>query len=196
MLKRCLLEVGVLVFVTTALALSAQAAVFTQACLKGSYSYMLNKWTVDVSRNQYAEVGVMTFDGAGNMSGAATAVGGGVSESTVLSGTYTVNPNGTGTIEVTSSISKPPTFDLGIVLNSAAAGLAHGFQFMETDNSNNVVISGTALLQAPTAVRYNLTSLQGSFSFLSNSWSADPEFDEQGGVGTITFDGEGTSRVR
>ena len=191
MLRRCFLEVGVLVFATTGLALSAQGASFSEASLRGSYSFTLNKWTVDVGKNQYAEVGVLKFDGAGNMTGSATAVGGGVSKDDVWSGTYTVNTDGTGAIEVTSSISKPPTFDLGFVLNSLAGGVAHGFQFMQTDNGNNVVISGTALLQSPTKVTYSLASLQGSFSFLYNSWSADPDFDEQGGIGTITFDGKG-----
>jgi hypothetical protein len=189
--RRRFLQVGVLIFVTSALALSAQAASFSETNLKGSYSYTLNKWTVDVGRNQYAEVGVMTFDGAGNMTGAAKAVGGGVLESAALTGTYTVSSDGTGVIEVTSTISKPPTTQLGFVLNSAAAGVAHGFQFMQTDNGNNVVISGTALLQSVIAVPHSLASLNGNFTFQYNSWSADPDFDEQGGIGILTFDGNG-----
>ena len=191
MLRRCFLEVGVLVFATAALALSAQAASFSEPSLKGNYSFMLNKWTTDVGKNQYAEVGVLTFDGVGNMTGTATAVGGGVAKNDVWSGTYTVNYNGTGAIDATSSIAKPPTLDLGFVLNSLTGGVAQGFQFIQTNNGNNVVISGTALLQSTVPSNYSLSSLQGSFSILFNTWSADPDFDEQGGVGTITFDGEG-----
>ena len=189
--KRRFLQVGVLVFVTSALAQSARAARFSEASLKGRYSYMLNKWTVDVGINQVANVGVMTFDGAGNMTGSATKVGGGVAESGALSGTYTVNSNGTGMIEVTSTLFNPPTIQLGFVLNSAAAGVAHGFQFMQTENHNNVVISGTALLQSTIPWTYNVASVRGSFSFLFNSWSADPGFDERGGIGILTFDGKG-----
>jgi hypothetical protein len=191
MLRQRFLQVGVLVSVTSALALSAQAATFSEANLKGRYSYMLNKWTVDVGMNQVANVGVMTFDGAGNMTGSATKVGGGVSEGGALSGTYTVNSDGTGMIEVTSTLFNPPTIQYGFVLNSLAGGVAHGFQFMQTDNGNNVVISGTALLQSPIAVHYSLASLKGSFALQFNAWSTDPDFDEQGGIGTITFDGEG-----
>jgi hypothetical protein len=33
--------------------------------------------------------------------------------------------------------------------------------------------------------------LKGSFAVEFSGWSADPDFDEQGGVGTITFDGKG-----
>jgi len=190
-LRRYSLQVGALIFVTTALALSAQAASFSEANLKGSYSYMLHKWTVAVGKNQYAEVGVMTFDGAGNMTGSATAVGGGVPKSGTLSGTYTVNPIGSGTIKITSILSNPPTYYLGFVLNSISSGLAHSFQFAQIGNHNNVVISGSAQIQSATAMQYSAASLQGSFTFLYNSWSADPKFDEIGGIGILTFDGAG-----
>ena len=189
--RRRFQQVGVLIFVTTALALSAQAASFSEANLKGNYSFTINKWTVDVGRNQSAVVGVMTFDGEGNMTGSFTQVGGGVAKSAAWSGTYTVNPDGTGSIEATSTIFKPPTVQLGFVLNSAAVGVAHGFQFMQTDNHNNVVISGSALLQSVIAVPHTLASLRGNFTIQYNSWSADPDFDEQGGIGILTFDGNG-----
>jgi hypothetical protein len=191
MFRRRILQVGALVFVIAAPVLSAQAARFSEASLKGSYSFMINKWTVDVSLNQFAMVGVLTFDGAGNVTGSGTRVSGGVSESGALGGTYTVNSNGTGVMELTTAIWTPAARRFTFVLNSTAAGVAHGFQFVQTNNGNNVVFSGSASLQSPTGVTYSLASLQGSFALQFNAWSADPGFDEQGGIGTFTFDGKG-----
>ena len=72
MFSRRFLHIGVLSFVTTALAISAQAAKFSEASLKGSYSLLENKWTTDPGTHQYAMLGVLTFDGAGNVTGSAT----------------------------------------------------------------------------------------------------------------------------
>ena len=190
MFRRCFLQVGALVFVVAALALSAQAENFSEASLKGSYSFMINKWTADVGRNQYAMVGVMKFDGAGNVTGSGTQVGGGVSESGALSGTYTVNSDGTGVMELTNALWKPPTNQFTFVLNSATT-VAHGFQFVQTDNGNNVVISGSALLLSANPETYSVASVNGTFAFQSNKWTADVNTDEQGGIGVLTFDGKG-----
>jgi hypothetical protein len=38
-------QVGVLIIMTIALALSAQAATYSKASLKGSYSFLTNLWT-------------------------------------------------------------------------------------------------------------------------------------------------------
>jgi len=189
MFRRRFLQVGALVFVIAALALSAQAANFSEANLRGSYSFLGNKWTVDPSIPDAAGVGVMTFDGAGNVTGSFTVAGNGFSLSGALAGTYTVNSDGTGAIDITASPVGP--FQLAVVLNSTSLGLAHGFQFVGTDNPANAVFGGTALLQSQTAVHYSLASVKGSFAIQFNAWSADPDFREQGGVGTITFDGKG-----
>ena len=65
--SRRFMQVGVLIFVTIALTLSAQAATFSKASLKGSYSFLINLWTANASTNQVAMVGVLAFDGAGNV---------------------------------------------------------------------------------------------------------------------------------
>ena len=64
--SRRFLRAGVLIFMMIALALSAQAATFSKASLKGSYGFLINRWTANGNTNQFAVVGVMTFDGAGN----------------------------------------------------------------------------------------------------------------------------------
>ena len=190
MFRRCSLQIGLLLFAITVLALSAQAATFSEANLKGGYGFLGNKWTVDPSLPESAAVGVMIFNGEGTVTGSATVTGDGESLSGALGGTYTVNSDGTGAIDITTSPVGP--FQLAIVLNSTSAGLAHGFQFVQTSNSENFVLSGTALLQSQTAMHYSLASLNGSFALQFSGWSADPDFDEQGGIGTITFDGKGS----
>src|SRR5208337_4234319 len=131
---------------TIALALSAQAASFSNASLKGSYSFLTNLWTADTNTNEFAMVGVMTFDGAGNVTGSYTSSDGGVVQTGALGGTYTVNSNGTGVIDLTTG----STAQFAITLNSTAAKVAHGVQLLQTNDSNNEVVSGTAMLQSTT----------------------------------------------
>jgi len=192
MFRRRFLQLGALVFVIAALALSAQGASFSEANLKGNYGFLVNEWTLDPSSPEIAAVGVLTFDGAGNVTGSATVVSRGVSKTGARDGTYTVNSDGTGVIDITPNAEFGPA-QLAIVLNSIA-GVAQGFQFVQTSNPENFVLSGTALLQSPIAVHYSLASLNGSFALQFSGWSADPDFDEQGGVGTVTFDGKGSLR--
>ncbi|MFY9561258.1 MAG: hypothetical protein WAQ52_13570 [Terriglobales bacterium] len=183
------LQVGGLMFVITALALSAQAS-FSNASLKGGYSFLTNRWTADVNTNEDAVVGVMTFDGAGNVTASFTAISGGVVQTGTASGTYTVNANGTGAINFTTG-TNPPVF--AITLSSTAAGLAHGVQLLRTDTTGrNLVESGTALLQSTTARTYSLASVKGKLILQLNDWTADATRSEDGIVGVGIFDGKGT----
>jgi len=188
--KRCCLQIGLLVFASTALAIDVQAAGFSQANVKGSYSFLVNKWIADVSLQQFAEVGVLTFDGAGHVTGSATAVGDGASQTGALGGTYTVNSNGTGVVNLTT-IFLGGTDRVAFVLNSTAGGVAHGVQFMTANDSNNEVVSGTAVLQSTAPAAYSAATLSGRFTFQVNAWSADMNFDEQGCIGLLTSDGKG-----
>jgi len=181
------LQVGVLVFMVIALALSAQAS-FSNASLKGGYSFLTNRWTADVNTNEDATVGVVTFDGAGNVTASYTSISGGVVQTGTASGTYTVNPNGTGAIKFVTG-SNPPQF--AMTITSSAAGLAHGVQLLRTDNTSNVVESGTALLQSATAATYTLASVKGKLSFELNKWTADVNSSQEGIVGILTSDGAG-----
>ncbi len=87
---------------TIALALSAQAATFSKASLKGSYSFLTNLWTADASTDEVAMVGVLTFNGAGKVTGSYTSISLEVFKTGALGGTYTVSANGTGKITFTS----------------------------------------------------------------------------------------------
>jgi hypothetical protein len=171
-----------------ALALSAQAS-FNNASLKGGYSFLIDRWTADVNRNQEGVVGVMTFDGVGNVTASITSISGGVVQTGTASGTYTVNSNGTGAINFTTGGSNPPHF--AITLTSSTGGLAHGLQLLQTNDNHNLVESGTAFLQSATAATYTLASVKGNLSFQLNKWTADVNEMQQGIVGIFIFDGKG-----
>ena len=179
------LQVGVVIFMTIALALPAQAATFSNASLKGSYSFLVNKWTANVNSYQGAQVGVVTFDGAGNVTESYTAINGGVVQTVTDSGTYTVKSNGTATINWKDG------HQTAITLNSTAAGLSHGVQVLSIDDNANEVISGTAWLQSTIAQTYGAASLKGNFAWQTSLWTADPNQSQMGAVGIFSFDGKG-----
>jgi len=185
--SRRFLQVLVLIFMTLALALSALGAGFSNASLKGSYSFLTNLRTANVTPNQFAMVGVMTFDGAGNVTGSYTSISLDTVQSGPLGGTYTVKSNGTGTIGLTTG----STAKFAITLNSTAAGVAQGVQLLQINDSNNEIVSGTAVLQSTTSGKYNLASLKGNFAFQYNPWTADSTLSEDGGIGIFSFDGKG-----
>jgi hypothetical protein len=186
---RRFMQVGVLIFMTIA---PAHAAGFSKASLKGSYSFMTNLWTANVSTNQFAMVGVMTFDGAGSVTASYTSLTGGVPQTGALRGTYSVKSNGTGTITFTTGSTLP---HFAITLNSSAAGVAHSVQLLQTNDRNNEVISGTALLQSTTPETYTVASLKGNFGFQFNMWIADVNVPQYGGIGIASFDGKGNVKI-
>jgi hypothetical protein len=185
--SRRFFRVGILGLLTVALALSAQAASFSNGSLKGGYSFSFNQRTANVNTPQFAAVGVMTFDGAGNMTGSYTSISDHAVQSGALSGTYLVTSNGTGTLSLTTGL----TAQFAITLNSTAAGVAQGVQLLRTDDTSNEIVSGTALLQSTTAGKYSAASLKGNFAIQFNPWTADASLAEDGGVGIFTFDGKG-----
>ena len=188
--RRCM-QVGVLIFVTIALALSAQAATFSKASLKGSYSFLTNLWTANVNTNEFATVGILTFDGAGNVTGSYTSISGGVVQTGTLGGTYTINSNGTGTITFATG----STAQFAITLDSTAAGVAHGVQLLQTNDSNNEIVSGTAVLQSTTAETYSVASLKGNFAFQWNLWTAAVSEYQASDLGMMSLDGKGNANA-
>jgi len=181
-------QVGLLVFMTIALAFSAQAATFSKASLKGSYSFLTNLWTANVNTDEIAMVGVLKFDGAGNVTGSYTSISLGVFQTGTLGGTYTVNSNGTDTITFTTG----STAQFVIALESTAAKVAHGVQLLQTNDSNNEIVSGTAVLQSTTTETYSVASLKGNFSFQWNLWTADASQSQASVIGVGSIDGKGT----
>jgi hypothetical protein len=171
-----------------ATALPAQATTFSNASLDGSYSFLINLWTADVNTNEFAIVGVMKFDGAGQGTAFYTkTAAGGMITSGNFSMNYTVNPNGTGTITCTTGL----TDEFAITLNSTAGGVAHGVQLLQTNNSKNEVVSGTSVWLSTADKTYGVANLKGTFAFQGNEWTAAGKDAEEGFVGILTFDGKG-----
>ena len=179
---------AILVIATIIAAKSANAVSFSDASLKGSYSFLINLRTANTSTNQFAMVGVLTFDGAGNVSGSYTSISADTPSSGTLGGTYTVASNGTGTLTFTSGSSA----EFEIALNSPVKDIAENVQLLQINDSNNEIISGTAVLQSTTTETYSAASLKGSFTFQYNPWTAESSLSQDGGIGVFTFNGKGS----
>ncbi len=180
-------QIGVIIFIAVALVVSAQAATYNNATFKGSYSFLTNLITANSGSNQFAMVGVLTADGAGNVTGSYTSISWDTVETGTLGGTYTVSSNGTGTLTFTSG----STAQFAITLTSVSAKVARLVQLLQINDSNNEIISGSAVLQSTTAVSYSVASLKGSFTLQYTPWTANAGLAEDGGLAIFTFDGKG-----
>ena len=167
------------------LAVSAQAVVYTNAYVKGSYSFLMNKWTADTTSNQDGLLGVMHFDGAGNVTVSFNDMAGGTLTTGTGSGTYVVNSNGTGSISLTGAA------QIAIVLNSTVAKVATSLQMLTINYPHNEVQSGTAVLQTTAAATYTAASLKGIMAFQIDSWTDDLTQARTCVVGLLNFNGAG-----
>ncbi len=184
---------SVLVILLTLLAfahISAAATTYTPANVKGSYSVLMNGYSG--SSSETAWLGMFNFDGVSAVSGYITIMdSGSLSVVTLASGsTYSVSPNGTGTItiSVTGSAGSETGY-IAFTLNSVSASIAKSLQLLLVDTSAN-----DAHVRAGTANLINLSGsataakLKGTYSLLLNSWTTGTQ---QALVGTIVFDGKG-----
>jgi len=187
--SRRFVQVGILIFLAIVIALPAQAATFSNASLKGTYSFLNSLTTANLGTNQFAMVGVLAFNGTGNVTGSFTSISSTTPQTGTLSGTYSVMSNGTGTMTVT--FTPGGTAKFAITLNSTTAGVSHGVQLLRTDDTNNEILSGTAVQQATTSATYSVASLKGNFALQYNPRTADGSLAEDGGIGIFTFDGKG-----
>lgn len=92
------------------------------ASLNGSYGVQLN-----FSPFPAGTLGVLQFDGAGNVTLAATVVGGPTPATGTFTGTYALNPDGTGSISLINPAGQP----------------AGGFAFVVTDNGSQLLLLRT-----------------------------------------------------
>jgi hypothetical protein len=183
-LKMCVLFV--LVSIT---AVSAQGMTFTKASLKGGYSVLINRWTANSSEDEVALLGIMTFDGAGNVSLSYTAMVGGVQQTGSASGTYFLGGSeGTGQIMFTTG-ANPPQY--AIAVTSHAAGLAKSISLLRFDSNYpaDATESGTAVLQSTAAVTYNVSKLKGFLNFEVDDRTFSG--NTTGMLGTFNVDGKG-----
>ena len=113
----------------------------------GSYGYLINRWP-DANREPAGTLGVWNLDGASHVSGSYTNVFGGATPkfSGTFTGTYSVNPDSTGSITLTSD--QNSTITLAIVVTDGGGGIL----MLQTGQSNNGGVlnslsSGTARMQ-------------------------------------------------
>jgi hypothetical protein len=129
--------------------LSASAAGFSDASLSGGYSLALTGETIGTGSFKFVEVDVITFDGAGRLSGHGTMNDGGRICASAVTGTYNVNTDGSGlamlfqTPDAASATGGCTTinFQLALAISDAGAEV----QFIEVASSE--VASGIARRQ-------------------------------------------------
>ena len=95
------------------------------------------------SPTPFTTLSIWSFDGAGNVTLSSTFVGPGPTvASETVTGTYTVNPDGTGTITVPpQGLQRQKTWVF--VISNGHSGLL----VMQTNRSGDVVVYGTGMLQ-------------------------------------------------
>ena len=154
----------------------------------GSFGFLINSW-LDPQTNDSGTglLGVMNFDGAGNVTGSVTfqrgSTGAKAAATSVatLTGTYSSNPDGTGSVTVT--LGGVLTFTFAMVITDGG----QGFQLVGTNlvggDASGAVIDGFA--RAAQA-----GSLKGSYGFQLNN-SPVPA----GTIGVVSFDGAGNAAV-
>jgi uncharacterized protein (TIGR03437 family) len=126
-------------FVLSGAARQQSSGICSNAILNGSYGYAIEGWTVGSSVTPFADSGQLAADGAGHLSGADTASAGGTIIDRVLSGSYQVNSDCSGSILLRDSIGDTAHFYLTASSDGRQAG------FIQTDPGT--VISGAALRQ-------------------------------------------------
>jgi hypothetical protein len=164
------------------------ATTYTAANVKGSYSFLLNGYGGTTLES--ASVGIFTFDGVNTVTGYLEGLNDGSPEViTITSGsTYTVSANGQGslTANATSSLKGAESFQVGFVLNSVTASVAHSLQMVLLSNKDPQVWTWSATLINLT-VPATAARLKGTYSFLLDSWTSGTG---QAYLGTFVFDGK------
>lgn len=124
-----------------ALIQSTTAATYGLGSLKGNFSYGFGETSLDPAVPIQGGIGLFTFDGMGNVKGSSRYETVGVLQTGTFTGTYMVNPDGSGTISLSNNA------QYAFVLNSVAGGLAKGVMFIQTNTTGNAAVSGTAQKQ-------------------------------------------------
>jgi len=105
----------------------------------GSYGYLLTGWP-DAGNKPFVLSGIFNLDGAGNLNGSYTLVNGRPTAFPgTLSGSYSINPDGTGTMTVAIDIGVTSTF--AIVVTDGGSGI------LMLSSFGGQVTSGTARMQ-------------------------------------------------
>jgi hypothetical protein len=164
------------------------ATTYTAANVKGSYSLLVNGYGGTTFESAY--VGLFTFDGVNTVSGYLEGLNDGSPEVvTITSGsTYTVSANGQGslTANATSSLKGTESFQIGFVLNSVTASVAHSLQMVLLSNKDPQAWAWSATL-INLSVPATAARLKGTYSVLLTWWTSGVG---DASLGTLVFDGK------
>ncbi|HKW18209.1 MAG TPA: hypothetical protein VJO35_11945 [Terriglobales bacterium] len=170
--------------------LSHQTGNFTNASFKGSYVFQLHGFLGDGS--PYRELGIVTSDGNGNITGGVDNVAtigiGAPSQSTAVTGTYSISSDGTGQALLNSSA-------LGILVGSPGGQITLGITLASTSTVELMeadvfaVGSGVGDLQDSTAAA---TTPSGTFVFRLHD-EANPQAASESEVGLFNISGGAVS---
>jgi hypothetical protein len=113
---------------------------FTLATLKGDHGYSYSGTVIGVG--PITTTGLISIDGAGNLAASYVVSVNGVIVRGSFTGTYTVNPDGTGLIRLVLPLS-------GNSLNGSFVIVNNGDETLFTSNDNGIAITGFTKRVAP-----------------------------------------------
>src|SRR5581483_9083751 len=172
---------------------------FTNASLSGHYTYQMLGQNAN---GTFREAGVLTADGAGNLTtGSDDFTQGGLLTTTTFTGTYSINSDGTGAATFNFSNGVSDTFGLALsstgqayIMQADTAGNAGGRLELQTA-ADFVLPSGTYVFQwqgfqsAPT-----LYGAVGAFTTAGASFTGTEDVDQAGTVtSSVTLSGSFTT---
>jgi len=112
---------------------------FSNASLKGAQEFSTTTWTTTQNSSAQIDLGILTFDGAGNVKASVTQDSAGTVTTIKANGTYSVNSDGGGSIVLTS---KQGSTTFAFAIDAAGKGL----QLIKAVSGDSVQ-SGTATQQ-------------------------------------------------
>ncbi|MCU1270641.1 MAG: hypothetical protein JWN74_1935 [Acidobacteriaceae bacterium] len=160
---------------------------FSNASFQGSYVYQIHGFLADANNSPYRETGVIIADGAGHIVSGEDAftssLSAAVTQSTSVTGTYTIASDGTGQILLSSTglgtAAGAPQISLAITLASTSKA-----ELMEADAF--AAGTGTAELQDSTAIS---AAPSGTFVFRLHQEVETNTLQPASEVGFFTFSG-------
>ncbi len=124
---------------------SAETPTFSNGSLDGSYGFLDTRSPSSKNTSPSSVVGVFTFDGVSAVTGSYVSNDNGKIQSGTLTGSYSINSDGTGSMKIKPSGNGNGTLTFSVVLNAAG----NSFQFLETGTSKGApdVEGGIAIHQ-------------------------------------------------
>jgi hypothetical protein len=158
-------------------------AQFSNASLQGSFSWQTAAWMSSVNANPHSTVGIVTFDGAGNVAGSFSDNNNGTLSTFTASGTYAVLTNGTGTLTLTTS--SGDTQNVSFTIDFGRKRLELLVTGCTPTDCINEAASGAAIAQQMSS--FTNASIKGNYGVITNRWGSTL----QTVISLFAFDGKG-----